>query len=119
MRTAIRIIALCLTLVAVLTPAVAVAGQNVLTWTDNSSAEQQFNIERTTAAAVSSCQTAVGFVAIANVGINITTFTDAAAPDGVASCYRVNASNADGSSGWSNVAGRFIPLAAPSNLVVQ
>ena len=97
------------------------AAQNILTWTDNSTNEANFNIERTTAATVAACQTATGFTSLASVGFNVVTFTDAAVVEGITYCYRVNASNKAGASAFSNIAGRLVPFtvpAAPSGLGV-
>lgn len=109
-----------LTLLLLATP--AWAGQNVLTWTDNSTNEANFHIERTTAADVPACQTATGFTEIAVVGMNVVTFTDTAVTEGLTYCYRVDASNTSGVSAFSNIAGRTIPFsvpAPPSNLTVN
>ena len=98
------------------------AGQNVLTWTDNSTNEANFNIERTTAADVPACTTATGFTSLASVGFNVATFTDTAVTEGTTYCYRVNASNTGGTSAFSNVAGRTVPFSvplAPSGLIVN
>ena len=118
MRAAIRIGLLCLSLVGVLIPAVAVAGQNVLTWTDNASNEQNFNIERKAEA----CAGGVAFTPLATVGLDIVTFTDTAVSEGATYCYRVSASNAAGTSAFSNTAARTIPFtvpAPPSGLTVN
>ena len=117
MRAITRIGLLCLGLVAVLTPAVH-AGQNVLTWTDNASNEQNFNIERKAEA----CAGGAAFVPLATVGLDIVTFTDTAVTEGTTYCYRVNASNAAGVSAFSNTAGRTVPFtlpSAPSGLLVN
>ena len=106
----------------VLLAAPAWAAQNVLTWTDNSTNEANFNIERTTAADVAACQTATGFTSLASVGFNVATFTDAAVTEGTTYCYRVNASNPGGVSAFSNISGRLVPFtipAAPSGLGVS
>jgi len=96
-----------------LTAAPAWAGQNTLTWTDNSNNEANFNIERTTAADVAACQTATGFTSLASVGFNVATFTDAVVTEGTTYCYRVNASNPGGVSAFSNIAGRLVPFSVP------
>ena len=98
------------------------AGQNVLTWQDNSTNEDNFRVQRTTAVDVPACQTAVGFTEIAVMGFNIVTFTDTAVTEGLTYCYRVSASNAAGTSGFSNIAGRLVPLVvplSPSNLILN
>jgi len=110
-----------LVLIAVLLASPAWAAQNTLTWIDNSNNEANFHIERTTAADVPACQTAVGFTEIAVVGVNVVTFTDTAVTENLTYCYRVDASNTAGVSAFSNIAGRTVPLTiplAPSGLVV-
>ena len=94
-------------------PLMVQAASNVLAWTDNSTNEANFHIERTTAADLAACQTAVGFAQIATTGVNVVTFTDAAVSEGTTYCYRVKASNPGGSSGYTNVAGRSVPFSIP------
>lgn len=89
------------------------AGQNTLSWTDNSTNEANFDIQRTTAATVAACATAVGFTALASVGPNIVTYTDTAVVEGTTYCYRVDASNTAGVSGFTNIAGRTVPFSVP------
>lgn len=111
--------ALCL--VAVLAGG-ASAGQNVLQWTDNSANEQNFNIERGTAATVAACQSGVTFAPLITLSANLVSFTDLSVTEGVTYCYRVTASNAAGASTYSNIAGRTVPFtvpAAPSSLTVS
>ena len=118
MRATIRIGLLMLSLVVALIPAVAVAGQNVLTWTDNASNEQNFNIERKAEA----CAGGTAFAPLATVGLNIMTFTDLAVTEGTTYCYHVNASNVAGASAFSNTAARTVPFSvplAPSGLTVN
>ena len=91
------------------------AGSNVLSWTDNSNNELNFNIERKAEA----CAGALPFAALASVGTNVTTYTDSTVVEGVTYCYRVNASNTAGVSAYSNTASRTVPFtvpAAPSGL---
>ena len=109
MRAAIRIGLLALSLVGVLTPAVVAAGQNVLSWVDNASNEQNFNIERKAEA----CAGGAAFVPLATVGLDIVTFTDTAVSEGTTYCYRVNASNVAGASAFSNTADRTVPFSVP------
>jgi len=98
----------------------AYAASNVLTWSDNSANETSFNIER--AAGVGTPLIPSGpFTALATVGVNVTTYTDATVLEGASYCYRVNASNAGGPSAFSNVACRAVPVTppnAPSNLII-
>src|SRR3990167_7957209 len=89
------------------------AGSNQLSWTDNSTNEANFNIERTTAADVAACQTATGFTSLASVGFNVVTFNDSVVTEGTTYCYRVNASNTGGVSAFSNIAGRLVPFSVP------
>jgi len=123
MRIAMWIGLLNFSLVGVLTPAVAVAGQNVLTWTDNANNEANQRIERTVVPATTNCvATATGFTEIATVGMNIVTFTDTAVTEDVTYCYRLRAWNTAGFSVYSAVAGRKVPLVVPlaqSNLAVN
>ena len=111
MRAAIRIGLLTLSLVGVLIPAVSVAGQNVLSWVDNASNEQNFNIERKAEA----CAGAAAFTPLATVGLDIVTFTDTAVSEGVTYCYRVNSSNTAGASAFSNTAARTVPFSVPAS----
>ena len=89
------------------------AAQNTLTWTDNSTNEANFHVERTTAADVPACQTATGFAEIAVTGANVVTFTDSTVAEGLTYCYRVDASNTAGVSAFSNIAGRTVPFSVP------
>lgn len=83
-----------------------------LSWTDVSSTETGFGIER-------SSDNNTGFVEIATVGSNITTYQDTGLDNNTVYVYRVRALNAaQGDSDYSNVSGARtadIPL-APSNL---
>ena len=104
----------------VLMAAPVFAGQNIVTWQDNSTTEIAFHIERKTEA----CTGSGAFVEIATVGTNVTIYTDTAVVEGSTYCYRLAASNATGKSAYSNTAGRTVPFtlpfpAAPSNLQVN
>lgn len=68
-----------------------------LTWSDNSSNESGFYIERAT--------DGVTFSQIASVGANVTAYSDGGLDAGTAYDYRVRAYNATGTSAYSNVAG--------------
>jgi hypothetical protein len=97
------------------------AGQNTLTWQDNSDNEANFHIDRTTATSVTACSSAGGWAPLATTGANVLTFVDTAVVEGATYCYRVQASNASGASGYSNVAGRSVPFtipAAPAGLLI-
>jgi FtsP/CotA-like multicopper oxidase with cupredoxin domain len=80
-----------------------------LAWIDNSGNETGFRVERRTLVAPV-------FAAVGTVGASVTTFQDAAAPDGTTLEYRVIAFNAFADSTPSNVASVTTPLAPPSNL---
>ncbi|HWP22578.1 MAG TPA: fibronectin type III domain-containing protein [Candidatus Binatia bacterium] len=77
-----------------LTARLADAATLTLTWTDNSSNEDGFNIERKTG-------TAGTYASIATVGANITSYSDSNLADSTTYCYRVNAFNSAGSSPYS------------------
>lgn len=102
-------VALVLAIVLALV-APAWAGQNVLSWNDNSTNEQNFNLERKAEA----CAGPAAFVPLATVGMDVVTFTDAAVVEGTTYCYRVNASNAAGVSAFSNTAAKTVPFTVPS-----
>ena len=83
-----------------------------LAWTDNSSNETGFKIERSTSSSS-------GFVQIATVGANVTTFTFTGAFSSTVYYYRVRAYNAEGDSAYSNIAwlpAASVPPNAPSRL---
>ncbi len=70
------------------------AGQMLLDWTDNSSDEDGFGIQRST--------DGTNFTSIDSVGANTNTFTDMGLTAGTVYYYRVFAFNATGNSGYSN-----------------
>ncbi|MBN1670820.1 MAG: CotH kinase family protein, partial [Kiritimatiellae bacterium] len=78
-----------------------------LTWTDNSSNETQFKVERSTTGTS-------GWVQIATPGANTTTYTDSGLSAATKYYYRVRASNSAGNSGYSNVASATTGENAPS-----
>ena len=69
----------------------------VLSWTDNSSLEQGYKIERKTGSGGTYSQ-------IATVGSNIENYTDSGLQDSTTYYYRVRAYNSQGNSGYSNEA---------------
>jgi fibronectin type III domain protein len=83
-----------------------------LSWTDNSNNEDGFKIERCTGAG---CTT---FAQIAQVGANVTTYSDTGRADDTTYRYRVRAfaTSCGGDSAYSNEAEATTPLAAPTNL---
>jgi len=98
--------------------AAAVSSSQInLTWTDNSSDESSFKIERCTGAGCSN------FAQVGTAGANATSFSDLTVAATTTYVYRVRAANSGGDSDPSNTAqattpsGPPPPLAAPSNLV--
>src|SRR2546428_5495349 len=85
-----------LLLTAITLPVEAVAAQLLVTWTNNSTNEDGFKIERSTG-------TTETFVQIGVTGPDVTLYTDSGLADVTAYCYRVRAYNAAGDSGYSNV----------------
>ena len=69
----------------------AQSGQLQLTWTDNSTNEDGFKIERKTG-------TTGTYAEIATVGANVTSYTNSALVDGTTYCFQVRAYNAAGNS---------------------
>jgi len=76
-------------------PAEVFAAQLTLSWTDNSTSEDGFNIER-------SPGSGTAFTQIVAVGANVTSYTDGGLLDATTYCYRLQAFNAAGGSGYSN-----------------
>jgi len=88
-----------------------------LSWTDNSTDETQFNIERGT--------DGINFNQIATVGANVTTYSNTGLTASTTYYYRVRAYNSGGYSGYTNTANATTPAcppappAAPSNLTAS
>jgi hypothetical protein len=80
-----------------LTATAASSSQINLSWTDNSNNETGFNIQRKTGSGGTYGQ-------IATVGANVTTFMNTGLAAGTTYYYQVNATNAYGTSSWSNEA---------------
>jgi hypothetical protein len=76
----------------------AVRGQVVLNWTDNSTNETSFVVERSTTSATA------GFTQIGTVGANVRTYTNAGVARRTTYYYRVRAVNGFGSSANTNTA---------------
>jgi len=87
----------------------AKAADVVLTWTDNSTTETNFEIERAVQA------TPPVFNKVGTVPTNTVTFTDPAVPASTTLLYRVRATNAGGSSGYSNTATITTPIPPPAD----
>ncbi len=97
--------------------AVAVSSSQInLTWKDNSTNETGFKIER-------SLSTSSGFVQIATVSANRTSYTNAGLASGTVYYYRVRAYNGSGNSSYSNTASDMTdsdpPPTAPSGLTAE
>ncbi len=98
-----RLARLCLVFLISAISASVYADEVVLSWSDNSDNEDGFCIER-----------AIGdgaFEELAQVGVDVETYTDTTAQAGVDYRYRVNAFNAFGYSGYTNVASHYINVA--------
>jgi len=93
---------------------VADAAQLHLSWTDNSTNEDTFEVQR-------KLGTSGTYAKIGEVTANTTTYVDSTVADATLYCYRVRAVNAAGASAWSNEACTTTPApvpAPPSNLKV-
>ena len=95
-------------------PVSAHAAQLALSWSDNSSDEEGFLIERRAAAAGSYAQIGV-------VGPNVVTYLDATLAAGGSYCYRVRAFNGVGMSAYTNeVCGTAVgPSASPLSVTLN
>ena len=81
-----------------------------LQWTDNATNETGFRIERSPSSSGT-------FTQIATVGTNITTYSDTTVTSGQNYCYRVQAFNSAGASGYTNVACATV-AAAPATVTL-
>ena len=92
----LRALPICvLVLTAVVWPVESNAAQLTLTWTDNSTNEDGFAIERKTGSTGT-------FAQIGTVGPNVTSYIDARVASATTYCYRVLAFNVAGSSAYSS-----------------
>jgi fibronectin type 3 domain-containing protein len=96
---------------SVLTATVASSTQINLAWQDNATNETGYKIERCTGGG---CTT---YAQIAQVGANVTAYSNTALTASTSYSYRVRATNATGDSGYSNVATAATPAAPPAGLV--
>ncbi len=87
--------------------AAGAATQLTLTWTDNSTNEDGFTIQRRTSPTGT-------YSALVTVGADATSYADTTVAGGQAYCYRVQAYNSAGASGFSNEACATAPTAAPA-----
>jgi Cohesin domain/Secretion system C-terminal sorting domain/Fibronectin type III domain/Bacterial Ig-like domain (group 2) len=83
-----------------------------LSWTDNSSNESGFKIQRT-------LDTSTTWTLIATLASNSTSYSDTGLNDGTEYFYRVFAFNAGGNSGMSNVAQAVTEMRPPTGLTVS
>jgi hypothetical protein len=77
------------------------AGEVTVTWRDNSSNEQNFQVERWSSSSNA-------YVRIATVGANVTSYRDTGRTSGRTYYYRVRATNAYGNSSYSNTDGAWV-----------
>src|SRR5204863_4036667 len=96
-----------------LAAAAASSSQIKLTWTDNSTNETGFKVERSTDGTT--------YAQVATVGANVTSYSDTGLAAGTKYSYRVRATNAAGDSAYSNVTNATTAVAqtlpaAPSGL---
>lgn len=90
--------------------ATAVSGFRIdLSWTDNSSDEDGFKIER-------SADGSTGWTQIGTAAANATSYSNSALTENTTYYYRVRAYNGAGDSDYSNTANATTPLAAPTSL---
>jgi hypothetical protein len=85
------------------------AAQFTLTWTDNSTNETGFTIER-----APGLNATTGWLVLNNVGANVTSYVDAGLPNDTSYSYRLCAYNVAGKSGYSNTASGTTPPLLPS-----
>lgn len=100
---------LCTAACLLLAAPAADAAKATLTWQDNSSNEQGFNVQRK----IEACAGAAAFAPLAQTAPNVAAYVDLAVAEGGTYCYRVNAYNTAGVSAWSNAAGITIPYTIP------
>jgi len=101
-------------LVILLVATQALAATFVLTWTDNSTNEDGFNIERKIGVTGT-------YTFLDSVGANVVTYTDLTPVAGTEYCYRVQGFNDGGRSGFTNDACKVAidaPDGDPSNAIV-
>lgn len=82
----------------------------LLQWVEHTTNESGFVVERKSVA----CSLTGSFAAITTTGPNINTYTDSLVTQGQTYCYRVAATNALGTSPYSNTVERAVPLVIPA-----
>ena len=102
-------IALVLGLVVWIVAPPAHAAKATLEWTDMSTNEEGFKVQR----AAALCSGTPAFAPLAQVGVNVATYVDQTVLEGASYCYRVNAYNQAGESPWSNSAEITIAYTIP------
>jgi hypothetical protein len=85
----------------------AAGAQLGLQWTDNADNETGFRVER-------GPSSSGAFAEIATVGTNVTTYSDTTVTSGQTYCYRIQAFNGAGSSGYTNVACATVAAVPPT-----
>jgi hypothetical protein len=85
---------------SILSATAASSSQINLAWTDNSTNEDNFRIERCEGSTTTCSDVDFGF--LSNVSANVTDYNDTTLPGSTTFTYRVRAENATGNSGWSN-----------------
>jgi List-Bact-rpt repeat protein len=108
----LKLLGVCLIIVAGLSrPLDALAAQLTLSWTDNSTNEDGFSIERKTG-------TTGTYAIVATVGTNVTSFVDTTLSDNTTYCYRVQDFNSAGLSSYSNEACGTTPVGTTTTAVL-
>jgi len=87
----------------------AISGTGVLSWTDRTTTETGFLLERKPVA----CAATGTFTALTTTGAGVVSYADNAVTQGTSYCYRVAATNPLGNSPFSNTAERLVPLVVP------
>src|SRR5215470_4266565 len=100
----------CLLFAGIDRPVEALAAQLSLSWTDNSTNEDGFSIERKTGVTGS-------YGAVGSVGTNVTSYIDTTLSDNTTYCYRVQAFNSAGISNYSNEACGTTPVGTATTTV--
>ena len=104
-RSFMFVVAQCaLTMAAGALAPAAWASQLSLTWSDNSSNESGFKIERSSNGST--------YAQVATVGADVVSYTDSGLNAGTSYSYRLRAYNSNGDSAYSNVATQTTPAAA-------